>query len=155
MVDCSVSNQYSYYCDFFCLGTALRLCDCHRHVWVRYIYTTKITVWCMSSLLLYIDIQWFCYFIMFYFRLSQNISFLTNIESVHLFYFRTQHFLQQTKQSTNLIFWSLTPSTATKFMLSNQVTTERRGQGSADSCEGDRDSDLNFLASEILGNIIL
>ena len=29
----------------------------------------KITVWCMSLLLLYIDIQWFCSFIMIYFQM--------------------------------------------------------------------------------------
>ena len=44
----SVFNQYSYYCDLFCLGTELRLCRRHCHVWVRYLYTTKIMVWCMS-----------------------------------------------------------------------------------------------------------
>ena len=90
--DCSVFIQYSYYCDFFCLGPSLGLCNRHRHVWVRYIDTTKITVWCMSSLLLSIDLQWFCYFVIFYFKLSQNLSFLANIEFVHLFYFRTQTF---------------------------------------------------------------
>ena len=45
--------QYSYYRDFFCLGPASRLRDRHRHVWVRYIDTTKITVWCMSSILIH------------------------------------------------------------------------------------------------------
>ena len=42
--DCSVFTQYSYYCDLFCLGPASHICDCHFHMWVRYIDTTKITV---------------------------------------------------------------------------------------------------------------
>ena len=37
------------------------------------------------------------------------------------------NFLQMTKQSITFKFWSLTISTATKFMLSNQATTERCG----------------------------
>ena len=40
----SVFTQYSYYRDFFCLGTALRLHDCHPHGWVHYIDTAIITV---------------------------------------------------------------------------------------------------------------
>ena len=67
----SVFTWYSYYCDFFCLGPAWRLCDCHIHGWVRYIDTTKITI--------------------------------------------------------TFNFWSITTITATKFMLSNQATTERWG----------------------------
>ena len=69
---CLVFTQYNYYRDLFCSGPALRLLNCHRHVWVRYIDTTKIIVWCMSSLLLYIDLRWFCYFIMFYFKLTDG-----------------------------------------------------------------------------------
>ena len=56
---CLFFTQYSYYCDFFCSGPAPRLHDCHSHRWVRYIDTTKITVWCMSPLLLSIDLRWF------------------------------------------------------------------------------------------------
>ena len=70
--DCLVFTQYSYYRDLFCSGTALRLRNCHHHVWVRYIDTTKITFWCMSLLLLSIDLRWFCYFIMFYFKLTNG-----------------------------------------------------------------------------------
>ena len=65
-------NSYSYYRDFFCLGPASRLCERHCHGWVRYIDTTKITVWCMSSLLLSIDLRWLCYFIMFDFKLTNG-----------------------------------------------------------------------------------
>ena len=41
-------TQYSYYCDFLCSGIESRLRDHHHHVWVCYIDTPKITVWCMS-----------------------------------------------------------------------------------------------------------
>ena len=50
----SVFNQYSYYCDLFCSGPASRLPHRHIHVWVRYFDTTKITVWCMSSILIHV-----------------------------------------------------------------------------------------------------
>ena len=39
-----VFTQYSCYRDFFFLGPASRLHECHCHGWVRYIDTTKITV---------------------------------------------------------------------------------------------------------------
>ena len=68
----SVFIQYSCYRDFFCSGPASRLRNCHCHVWVRYIDTTKITVACMSSLLLSIDIRRFYYLIMFYFKLTNG-----------------------------------------------------------------------------------
>ena len=45
-------TQYIYYRDFFCSGAALHLCGRHCHVWVCYIDTTKITIWCMSSILI-------------------------------------------------------------------------------------------------------
>ena len=84
----------------------------HSHMWVHFIHTKKITVACMSSLLLYIDQQLICYFISFYLNwpmvqwrngvwlydvmqkklLRLVISFFTNIEYVYLFYFRTKHF---------------------------------------------------------------
>ena len=48
-----VDYQYIYYRDFFCLGPASRLRDTHSHVLVRYIDTTNITVWCMSSILIH------------------------------------------------------------------------------------------------------
>ena len=49
----SVFNKYSYCRDLFFFGTASRICDCHCHVWVSYFDTTKITVWCMSSMLIH------------------------------------------------------------------------------------------------------
>ena len=69
---CLVFIQYSYYCDFVCLWLALCLCFKHRHVWVRFIHTKKITVACMSLLLLSIDLQRYWYFIMFYFKLKNG-----------------------------------------------------------------------------------
>ena len=142
----SVFTQYSYYCDFFCLGPASRLRNRHLHGWVRYIDTTIITVWCMSLLLLSIDLRWFCYFIMFYFkltngemvkwwavkwfngeikiRISHFVSHSYQICSFVIFLNTT--FLQQTKQYITLTFWSLTTVTATEFMLLNQATTERQ-----------------------------
>ena len=52
--DRSIFTQYSYYCDFFCSGPASRLRDSHCHVWLRYIHTTNITIWCMSSILIHV-----------------------------------------------------------------------------------------------------
>ena len=49
----SVFNQRSYYRDFFCLKTTLRLRDRHRHVWLHYIDTTTFTAWCISSILIH------------------------------------------------------------------------------------------------------
>ena len=62
-----VFTPYIYYCDFFCLGPALHICDCACHMWVRFIDNTKIMVVCMSSL---IFLYW--YFIMFYFKLDNG-----------------------------------------------------------------------------------
>ena len=53
MWDCSVFTQYSYYRELFCLGPVLCIHDRHCHVWVRFINTTEIMVWCMSSILLH------------------------------------------------------------------------------------------------------
>ena len=64
--DSSVFTQYSYYRDLFCLGTASCLCDFHHHVWVRYIDTAKIMVWCMSLILIYMT-----YFSVFTIRISE------------------------------------------------------------------------------------
>ena len=127
-------------------GSRISFSNCHRHKWVRYIANTKIKVWCMSLLLLSIDLQWFCYFIMFYFKMTNGamvkwwmvklcngeikirigrfVSHKYRFCSFVLFSNTT--FLQQTKQSITFNFWSLTTSTETEFMLSNQATTERR-----------------------------
>ena len=147
MWDCSVFTQYSYYRELFCLGPELHLRKCYRHRWERFIDTMKITVWCMSSLILSIDLQWFCYSIMFYFKLTNGTmvkwwmmkwingeikirigSFVSHKYRICSFIlFLNTTFLQHTKQYITFNFWSLTTSAATTFMLSNQATTEIRG----------------------------
>ena len=144
MWDCSVFTQYSYYCDFFCLVPTLCFLNRHCHWWVSYINTTKNTVWCMSLLLLYIDIWWLCYFIILYVKLT-NVAmikwsmvkwcngeikirigcFVSHKYRICSFVlFPNTTFLQQKKQYTIFSFWSPTTSTATKFMLSTQLMTE-------------------------------
>ena len=68
----SVFIQYSYYRDLFCSGPASCIRNWHFHVSVLYIDTTKITVACMSLLLFSIDLQRLCYFILFYFKLTNG-----------------------------------------------------------------------------------
>ena len=51
----SVFNQYSYYCDLFCLGAAYCIYHRHHHVSVSYSDTTKIMVLCISSILIQIS----------------------------------------------------------------------------------------------------
>ena len=144
--DRSFFTQYSYYRDFLCLGPASRLRDRHLHGLLGYIDTTTITVWCMSLLRFSIDLQWFWYFIMFYFKLTNGAmvkwwmmkwcngeikirigSFVSHKYQIFSFVsFSNTTFLQQTNQSITFNFWSLTTITATTFMLSNQATTERQ-----------------------------
>ena len=136
--------QSIYYCDLFCLEQRSCLHNHHCHGWVHYTDTKNIIVWCMSSLLLSIDLWSFCDFIMFYFKLN-NVAMvkwwrvkLCNGEikiSIGCFVshkywicsfilFLIQTFLQQTLVNFNV--WSLTINTATKFMLSNKATTEQQ-----------------------------
>ena len=143
--DHSVFTQYSYYSELFCLEPASRLSNRHRHVWVRYINNTKNMVVCMSSMLLYIDLQRFCYFIMLYFKLNNGamvkwwmvkwcigeINNGTGRFFSHRYWicsfvlFSNTPFSQQTKQFVILNSWSLTTSTATKFVhkFSNKEQT--------------------------------
>ena len=176
MWDCLVFTQYSYYHEFFCWGCASRLRNCHRHVWLCYIDTTKIMVGCMSSLIFSIDLKWCCCFIMFYFKLTNGEMvkrwmvkcfnseiririghfFLTNIESVHFFYFK--HSIFATDKATHKFKFLITNN-----KYSNQVYVIKKSdhwktrlyQGSADHREGDCDSDLNCLASAISSNPLL
>ena len=156
MWDCSVFTQYSYYCELFCSGPALCLHDCHFHGWVHYIDTTNITVWCMSLLLLSIDLQWFYSFIMFNFNLSHNFYILTSIESIHFGIFKHNLFASD-KATHNLRFWIIN----NKFINQDSVIKPSDNwmmglcQGFANCCEGDCDSDLNPLASAILVNKLL
>ena len=132
---------------FLCLGSSLHLRNRHCHMWVRYIETTIITVCCLSLLLLSIDIQLLCYLIMFYFKLTNGkmlkwwmlkwyncevkigISRFVSHKCLMCSFvlFSNTTFLQQTKQSITFNFLSLTTITETKFMLSNQANTEKRG----------------------------
>ena len=66
----SVSNQYSYYCYFFCLGPAYRICHHHRHVWVRCFETTIIMVSCMSLIL--INMPYFSFNIILSYHLRRS-----------------------------------------------------------------------------------
>ena len=140
--DPSVFTQYSYYRDLFCLEPALRLRYCYCHGWVCYIDTTKIMVWCMSLLIFSIYLRWLCSFIMIYFNLTNDAMvkwcngkikigigcfFSHKYRICSFVWFSNTAFLQQIKQSITINFWLLTTSTETKFMLSNQATTERRG----------------------------
>ena len=143
--DHSVFAQYSYYCELFCSGPVLRLHDCHCHRWVRYNDATKITVWCMSLLLLYIDLQRFCFFSTL-FKLTNGAMvkwwmvkwcngeikirigcwFSHKYRICSLVLFPNTKVLQQTKQSITFNPWSLSKSKATKFMLSNHRSPKYR-----------------------------
>ena len=128
--------QCSYYRDLFCSWPASRLRNRHRRVWVRCIHTMKFTVACMSSLLLSIDIRQICYFIMFYFKLTNGAiekwwmikwcngeinnrtgHFFSHKYWICLFVlFLNTTFLHQTKQFIIFNIWKLTTSTATNFI---------------------------------------
>ena len=147
-----VCIQCGYYHDFVCLWPASRLRYQHRHMWVRFIHTNKITVACMSSLILSIDLQGHWYFIMLYFKVTNgamekwwmvkscngeiNISigcFDSHKYWICLFVlFSNRTFLQQSKQFISFNIWQLTTSTATEYMLENLATTKikdfNRGQ---------------------------
>ena len=64
--------QCSYDHEFICLWMVSLLCYWHHLVWVRYIHIKKITVACMSSLLLSIGLRRICYFIIFYFEVTND-----------------------------------------------------------------------------------
>ena len=121
--DCSVFTHSINYCDFFCLGPSLHLCNNHHHGWVHYTDTTNITFWCMSLLLLSIHIWWFCYFIMFYFKLTNGAMvkwwmlkwcngeikiiighFVSHKYRIFLFIILNATFLQQIKQSMTFMW---------------------------------------------------
>ena len=138
---CSVFTQYSYYCDLFCSGQILRIRYFHSNGWVRYIDTKKIKFWCMSSLLLSIDLQWSCYFRYFCIKLTNGAMvrwcngkikisigrLFSQKYRICSFCFIFEHnFFAAEKVIHNLQFCYLTTSTATKCMLSNQATTEIR-----------------------------
>ena len=144
--DCSVFTQSIHYCDFFWFGPSLHLRNNHHHGWMHYTDTTNITVWCISLLLLSIHLWWFCYFIMFCFKLTNGAMmkwwmakwcndeiririgrFVSHKYRIFSFIFLNTTFLHQIKQFITYNYWSLTTDTSTKCMLSNQATTETQG----------------------------
>ena len=86
----SVFIQYSYYCDLFCSSPASRLCGRHFHRWVRYIHTTKISVWCMSSVLMHIT-----YFSVYTIFISEHYRNVVSYSSTP-------------SQQVSAIFWNVT-----------------------------------------------
>ena len=139
--DSLVFTQYSNYCDFFCSRPSLRLRNHSCHGWFRYIDTMKLR-FCVFHrcycLLIYDD-----YVILFYFILNwcngaivkwyngkkkiRSGHFVSHRYRIYAFFLSNTTFLQQTKKSIIFNLWTQTTSTATKFMLSNQATTEIRG----------------------------
>ena len=86
----SVFNQHSHYCDSFSLGAASRLCDQHRRVRVRYIDTTIITVWFMSSILI-------------------NMTYFSvNIICISEHYWEIVSYSPTPSQQLSVILWSIT-----------------------------------------------
>ena len=137
----------------------------------------KVTVVCMSSLLLSIDLRQLCYFIMFYFKLKNGemvkwwtikwyngeinirIGFFLFSKILNLFIcFIFKDIIFAADRAIHNFQYLITNN-----KYSNQVyaikpiNQQKTGiyQGSADSCKGDRDSDLIFLASEISVNPLL
>ena len=90
-------------------------------------------------------------FIIFYYKLSQNLAFLKNVEPVHLWYFRTKQFYCRQRNVLPLIFdhqqQVQKPSPVIK--PSGHWKTEHY-QGLRDHFKGDVYSYINFLAWGIL-----
>ena len=89
--------------------------------------------------------------IVFYFKMSRNFAFLTNIESIHLCYLWTQIFRRWQRKSLPLIFIikNKCRNQAPVIKLSFHWNTDHY-QGLADQFEGYLDSDLNRLTSSNL-----
>ena len=83
--------------------------------------------------------------------------FLKNIESVHLFYIRTQHFFAADKAIHNFKFLITNNNHSNEVYVIKPRNHQKTGlyQGSANLCKGDRDSDLIRLASAISNNPLL
>ena len=90
-------------------------------------------------------------FIMFHIKLSQNLVFLTYIESMLSWYFITQ-FLEVVKEFHKFQFRSTTKFADTKLQLPQHSKHWKTEQywGSDNCGKVDLDSDVNFLASVIL-----
>ena len=102
-------------------------------------------------------IRWYCpltyddsvIFMMLYFKLSRNFSFLANIESVHFVVFSKTTFLYQTNKSITFYFWLSTKSVETKFLLPKTNCRWKTDHfwGLAGRVKGYLDSYINRLAS--------
>ena len=88
--------------------------------------------YCKIHLRRYID--WYClliyedsiiFIIMFYIKLSQNIVFIRNIESILLWYLQTKHFCIS-KKIHKLWHWWTTTSSYTNSCYPDHATTKRR-----------------------------
>ena len=92
------------------------------------------------KMLLHFDLQQLHHFIIFYYSISQNSTYLTNLQSIILWYLVKQFLLQ-----------SNTSKTSQKYRFPTHRKYLRSGiyQGFADSCEVYRDSDLNCLNSKL------
>ena len=152
----SVYTKYSYYRDLFYSGTALHLCDCHRHRWVCYIDTTKITVGGMSYLILSILYDYFVIYIIFYLKQSHTFLFwkIPNLFICGIF---EHNLFAADKSIHNLLFLIIYNKYRNQFPFIKPTDHWKTGlyQESDNRCEGDCDSDLNSLASVILGNTLL
>ena len=86
--------------------------------------------------------------IIFYYKLSQNFAFLTNIEYVHLCYFWTQQFRSRQRNSLLLIL-ILNNKCRDRVPVITQSNHWKKKyyRGSDDFCEGYLDLYLNCLAS--------
>ena len=136
----------------------------------------QITLWYMTSLLIFIDLQWFCYFIKFYIKMTngemvkwcmikwckgeikiRKCCFVSHNYWIFSFVlFLNTIFLQQIKENLTFNFWSQTTITATKFMLSYYATTEVLDLSGVSRLLWRRLwLWFKFLTSPILGNIIL
>ena len=168
MWDSLVFTQYSYYCDFLCSGPASRLCYFHLHVWARYIDTTKITVACMSLLLFYIDLGQLCYFIMFYYKLTNDDTvkwwmvkwcngeikirigrFSPQILNLFIFLFFEHSIFSADKTIHNFKIMITNNKYSNKGYVIKIINHCKTGlyQGSAGCCDRDRDSDINIMDS--------
>ena len=115
-------------------------------MWVRFIDNTKITVACMSLLILSIDLRRYWYFIMLYFKLTNGAMekwwmvkwcngeikirigrFVSHKYWIYSFVlFSNTTFSQQKNKFIIFNILQLTTNAATKCMLSNLATTRRQ-----------------------------
>ena len=172
MWDIFVFNLYSYYRDLCCSGPALRLLNCHRHDWVCFIDTMKITVWVYFIATI---VNWYTIILLFYHvlflsdpwwsgeMLDGEIKiridcFVSHKYRICSFYFIFENnIFSADKAIRNLQLLITNNKYINHVYVIKPSNYWNKGlyQGSDDFCEGDCDSDLNFLASAISGNTLL